>query len=431
MSDIQNIVVNPTETPVEQDESDNQSDNQSASSVVSAARVLQICPECGKEMQTRHLFNHVRKLHPDYFACLYTVWSEAEFKNLIDDKAPLPFEYSIKNDFDEKETKQFFGCLACNNTFTVEKKACLHVSKKKCTKLHVAGLKELWKREEKLQKEKLKHMTEARRKIFNRTNQDIYNDTHNMLVIIKNKIFDEYLPYFASLREGKHALSIEPLPTIVNNNKKDFLQNQERRIQRYFDKVMREVSNHLNDIPLDLVSDDLYLKLKQYRNLMSHVKLSTDNNRPAVLHPDYPNQEWGYIATPISLSNSFAPIPPCPAKSVMDILPKTFVFEEIPGEKTNDDKRVYNTTIVSTFKDIIINALSKNTIQKKDPETFDREVDTFLDRFMYSVRLNFDSDPCHEFIQFCRKNRTPWEDEEGDFYDYCSNKYYSQSNLWV
>ena len=59
-----------------------------------------ICPDCKKELQSRHMFNHIRKLHPDYFSSMMKVYKEDDLENLIKHNKGMPLEWEYKNDKD-------------------------------------------------------------------------------------------------------------------------------------------------------------------------------------------------------------------------------------------------------------------------------------------------------------------------------------------
>lgn len=100
------------------------------------------CPYCTKEVQTRAMFNHIRKLHPsDMLSNTTTKWlDEAQASK------PLKFYWTTKNDFDEEEMSLIYACLATNKTFTTEERALQHFKQNKDSlKEHNKQLKELKK----------------------------------------------------------------------------------------------------------------------------------------------------------------------------------------------------------------------------------------------------------------------------------------------
>ena len=131
-------------------------DNKSTSSSVSATKIPRECFVCKKELQTRYMFNHIRKLHPYEFLCSLGKWKEEEMNAYVISAEAYPFEYDTTNDFDETETQTIYGCLACNNTFTSEARANGHTTNKKCKAGHIKGIKQMIKDEKESNKKKKK-----------------------------------------------------------------------------------------------------------------------------------------------------------------------------------------------------------------------------------------------------------------------------------
>jgi len=129
-------------------------DNKSTSSTLSATKIARECFACGKELQTRFMFNHIRKLHPYEFLCSLGKWKEDEMNAYIKTGEAYPFDYQITNDFDETELHTIYGCLACNNTFTNQVRANGHTSNKKCKADHIKGIKQMIKDEKESKKKK-------------------------------------------------------------------------------------------------------------------------------------------------------------------------------------------------------------------------------------------------------------------------------------
>lgn len=132
------------------------SDSSSVSSSHSAMSVSLMkmeCPYCAKEMQTRVMFNHIRKLH-------YTDFLRRTNRRYIEEAAnnkALKLYWTKTNDFDEEEDILLYACLATNKTFTSEVKATAHFAKdKKLLKDHVKQMKEIKKDYNDMKKEDAK-----------------------------------------------------------------------------------------------------------------------------------------------------------------------------------------------------------------------------------------------------------------------------------
>jgi len=120
-------------------------DSASVGSAGSAATVKRDCPVCHKEFTSRSLFNHIRNKHDAHW--FESMWSNEKMLNAYIDKCePVPFSYTEKNDFDEDECKDIYGCLACNNTFTQKARGTTHCNKKKCKANHIKEIKALIQR---------------------------------------------------------------------------------------------------------------------------------------------------------------------------------------------------------------------------------------------------------------------------------------------
>jgi hypothetical protein len=165
-------------------------DSKSNASSVSSARVAEACPCCKKEMQARVLFNHLRKLHPDYVKIMYGVWNDEQMDKLIADNAPFPIEWIETDDFEEETTRTLWGCLGCNNTFVTENKAVKHCNDKKCKKDHNANLRRIKKEEQQDKAERKKKVMTDRQKWLARTPEqirkcilnEVYHYTHALSV---------------------------------------------------------------------------------------------------------------------------------------------------------------------------------------------------------------------------------------------------------
>lgn len=118
------------------------SDCDSVGSAGSAATVKRDCPVCHKEFTARSLFKHIRMKHDaHWFEGMYA--NEKMLDAYIEKCEPIPFFYMEKNDFDEEETKDIYGCLACNNTFTHKGHGTTHCNKAKCKATHIKETKAL------------------------------------------------------------------------------------------------------------------------------------------------------------------------------------------------------------------------------------------------------------------------------------------------
>ena len=78
------------------------SDSQSVASTASTSTSLlkRECPVCKNELQTRMLFNHLRKRHPEQFQEM----TQKQWLEQAQEGRPLKFFWSQKNDFDEEES---------------------------------------------------------------------------------------------------------------------------------------------------------------------------------------------------------------------------------------------------------------------------------------------------------------------------------------
>lgn len=129
-------------------------ESKSTTSNISASKILRDCFVCKKELQTRGIFNHIRKLHPYEFLCSLAKWKEEEMNAYLVSAEAYPFDYTMTNDFDEEETHTIYGCLACNNTFTNQLRANGHTTNKKCKANHIKGIKQMIKDEKDSKKKK-------------------------------------------------------------------------------------------------------------------------------------------------------------------------------------------------------------------------------------------------------------------------------------
>jgi hypothetical protein len=275
-------------------------DTKSQSSTTSMARAVLECPDCKKELQSRVMFNHIRKLHPEYFSSMMKVYKEDDLEDLIKHKKGMPLEWEYKNDFDETEFKNIWGCLACNSTFTVEEKSYQHCCKAKCKAKHASEIKKIIKEEKKEKEKQAKKIKDSRTKWLNRTAGDIYFDTFNVYQVVQLKIFQEYIPFFERLYENtKNEMvklpEIKPLSSIILNNNKDEMLKQEQKIDCEVSLIQSIIQSFHNNLPLDVISDSLWNKLSKYNHLGGYIKSSCS---PTVhINPEYPGVDWGYTKT--------------------------------------------------------------------------------------------------------------------------------------
>ena len=148
-------------------------DSKSNASSVSSARVAEACTCCQKEIQARVMFNHMRKLHPEYVKSMYGVWKDDQMDELIKYNAPFPIEWVEKDDFDDDVPKILWGCLGCNNTYTTQNNAAKHCLGK-CKKDHNAQLRRIKKEEQQDKAKREEKMSAERKRWINRTPQQIY-----------------------------------------------------------------------------------------------------------------------------------------------------------------------------------------------------------------------------------------------------------------
>jgi hypothetical protein len=119
------------------------------------------------------MFNHLRKLHPEYVKGLYGVWKDDQMDELIKYSAPFPIEWVEKDDFDEDVPKTLWGCLGCNNTYTTQHNAAKHCLGK-CKKDHNAQLRRIKKEEQQDKAKREEKMSAERKRWINRTPQQIF-----------------------------------------------------------------------------------------------------------------------------------------------------------------------------------------------------------------------------------------------------------------
>jgi hypothetical protein len=123
-------------------------DNASVGSAGSRQSITQSkrdCPVCKKELAVQSLFKHIKTKHDaHWFESMYA--NEKMLNGYIEKCEPVPFMYEEKNDFDEVETKDIYGCLGCYNTFTHKGHGTTHCNKAKCKATHIKETKALIQR---------------------------------------------------------------------------------------------------------------------------------------------------------------------------------------------------------------------------------------------------------------------------------------------
>jgi hypothetical protein len=117
----------------------------SAGSKKSISHQKRDCPVCKKEFAVESLFRHIKTKHDaHWFESMYA--NEKMLNGYIEKCEPVPFMYEETNDFDEVETKDIYGCLACYNTFTHKGHGTTHCNKAKCKTAHIKEIKALIQR---------------------------------------------------------------------------------------------------------------------------------------------------------------------------------------------------------------------------------------------------------------------------------------------
>ena len=249
-------------------------DSKSVTSTMSLARSKEKCPCCNKELQARAMFNHIRKMHPDYLKTMYRVWEPAQFDNLIKTSAPIPIDWDIIDDFEETVHKVLFGCLACDNTFTTEQNGKRHCNTVKCKTKHIEELKRIKKEEQQEKKQAEKKFSKERLRWIDRTPQQIYSCIQQQIVfnnkkweLVSAKVI-EYLQimnrkYNRTYDCDEYVFTPTSLPAFENN--KVNMEKEERRIDRdenrlqchYIDVLRLFWTEH------QIVSDAEYDKLER------------------------------------------------------------------------------------------------------------------------------------------------------------------------
>jgi hypothetical protein len=277
-------------------------ENKSTSSTLSASKVTLECPDCKKELQSRHMFNHIVKSHPEYFLSMMRVYKENDLNELIKNKSAIPLEWEYNNDFDETEFKNIWGCLGCNSSFTVEHKANHHTCKDKCKAKHIAAIKQIIKNEKKEKEKRDKQTNTLRMKWLNRSANDIYTDCQNTIQVIRCKVYNEYLPYFQKINATTNIEipELPSIPDIVFNDDKEFQIKQEKNIERFLNQVESIIRNHHKNLPIEYISDDKFNILQRYTSIGRYIRYTAENNKASAdncIWPDGSRTNWGYTVT--------------------------------------------------------------------------------------------------------------------------------------
>ena len=255
-------------------------------STMSKDRVTLECPECGKEVQSRSMFNHIRKLHTEYFKTMYKVWKSDDLQELIDECEPFPVEWEYQNDFDETEFVNIWGCLACNSTFTQEHSAKTHCKKPKCKKDHIKALKAIKKEEETEKQTRAKKASDKRTRWLNRTTEQIFDDTRKFATYYKDKYitglltrFKEYFSKLESPEEVAERFAFSFCWDIKLTSDKNEMLEQENRIERYVMSMRTTYLNALKKLYISptVISDEGYMSLERGVNWVQDLpKMSYD-----------------------------------------------------------------------------------------------------------------------------------------------------------
>jgi hypothetical protein len=131
----------------------------SAGSTKSKSLEAMQCPYCEKQITSKRMFNHIRKIHPEQFMENMVDCTTKHFDVLIKGCEPVNLTWEITNDFDEKEPMNIYGCLACNTAFTSKSRGVCHCKKNKCMGEHLNQLRKLRTDALQAEKERKKKMT--------------------------------------------------------------------------------------------------------------------------------------------------------------------------------------------------------------------------------------------------------------------------------
>lgn len=260
-------------------------DTSSVMSSISITNMKVECPECKKELQNRSMFKHIRLFHPEYFSSQFKVYKEADFKELVTKCRPFPVEWEYKNDFDETESKTIYGCLGCNNTFTVEAKAAVHCQVAKCKKDHIKGLKDYMKQEQKERDSRKKMESDTRYKYNNRKACEIFNDTkiileHYINTFTNKDLINDFVKYLDKIDQDKNnegIFSFNYCFDIKLSTDKNEMESQENYIWKLIETMTNTYKDALKIFYQhpSIIGDELYDRLhKQVVIVNSCPKLS-------------------------------------------------------------------------------------------------------------------------------------------------------------
>lgn len=200
-------------------------DSKSNTSTVSSERIAEACPCCHKELQPRFMFNHLRKLHPEYVKGLYGVWKDEQMDELIMTNSPFPIEWVVKDDFDEDVTKTLWGCLGCNNTYTTQNNAAKHCLGK-CKKDHNAQLRRIKKEEQQDKAKREEKVSAERKRWINRSAKQVHTCIQQDVAFFDKKWVDVGTKVSRYLHALKHENARDyiyfpaPCPEFEDDKKK-------------------------------------------------------------------------------------------------------------------------------------------------------------------------------------------------------------------
>jgi hypothetical protein len=249
-------------------------DCKSTTSTISSARVDEACPCCQKEMQNRFIFNHLRKLHPEFVKGMYAVWKDDQMDELIKYNAPFPIEWTVKDDFDDDVTKMLWGCLGCNNTFTTQHNAMKHCLGK-CKKEHNANLRRIKKEEQQDKAKREEKISADRKRWINRTPQQIFSCIQQDQEYFTNKwrsASEKVMRYLYLLKYEdceRYKYMFVNLPSIDFVDDKKNMELQEKRLDKDIIMWRREFQDILPVLwnATDTVSHSDYDELEKLINI--------------------------------------------------------------------------------------------------------------------------------------------------------------------
>lgn len=212
-------------------------DSKSNASTVSSERMAEACPCCQKEIQPRFMFNHMRKLHPEFVKGMYGVWKDEQMDELIKWNAPFPIEWVTKDDFDEEVAKTLWGCLGCNNTYTTQHNAMKHCNGK-CKKDHNAQLRRIKKEEQQDKEKREKKMNTERARWLNRTPQQIFACIQQDIAYYDKKWAE------VSMKVSRYLVAIEHENTqnyIYVSTMKPVLEDDKKKMEQQEHEINKEI----------------------------------------------------------------------------------------------------------------------------------------------------------------------------------------------